>query len=73
MIAALSRVMDNPIGPFLRGGELSLGKVSGCQCDLVQDEVSYVKLSELHSLVIVLDHLLLVLRHLVGGFLSHFV
>ena len=73
MIAALSRVMDDLIGPFPRGGKLSLGRVSGCRGNLTQDMVSYVKSSELHFLVIVLGHLLLVLCHLVGSFLSHFV
>ena len=73
MIAALSRVMDDLIGPFPRGGKLSLGRVSGCRGNLTQDMVSYVKSSELHFLVIVLGHLLLVLCHLIRGFLSHFV
>ena len=73
MITALSGVMDDLIGPFPRGGKLSSGRVSGCRGNLTQDIVSYVKSSELHSLVIVLGHLLLVLRHLIGGFLSHFV
>ena len=73
MIAALLGVIDNLIGPFPRAGKLSSGRVSGCRGNLTQDIVSYVKSSELHSLVIVLGHLLLVLRHLIGGFLSHFV
>ena len=73
MITALSGVMDDLIGPFPRGGKLSSGRVSGCRGNLTQDMVSYVKSSELHFLVIVLGHLLLVLCHLVGGFLSHFV
>ena len=73
MIAALSGVMDDPIGPYPRRGKLSSGRVSGCRGNLTQDMVSYVKSFELHSLVIVLGHLLPVLRHLVGGFLSHFV
>ena len=73
MIVALSGVMDDPVGSFPCRAELSLGRISNCRCDLAQDEVSYVKSSEPHSLVIVLGHLLLILRHLVGGFLSHFV
>ena len=73
MIAALSGVMDYLVGSFPCGAELSLGRVSSCWGVLAQDEVSYVKSFELHSLVVVLGHLLLVLYHLVGGFLSHFV
>ena len=73
MLAALSGVMDDPVWSFLYGTELSLGGVSGCWGDIAQDEVSYVKLSELHSLVVVFGHLLLVLRHLVEGFLSYFI
>jgi len=65
--------MDDSVGPFPCGAEFSLGRVSSCWGDLAQDEVSYVKSSEHHSLVVVLDHLLLVLSHLVGGFLSNFV
>ena len=73
MIIALSRVMNDSVGSLLYGAELSLDRVSSCCGDLSQNEASYVKSSELHSLVVVLDHLLLVLRHLVGGFLSYFV
>ena len=73
MLAALSRVMDDPIWSFLYGIELSLGGVSSCWGDIAQDEVFYVKLSELHSLVVVFGHLLLVLRHLFEGFLFYFI
>ena len=52
---------------------VSLGGVFSCWGDLPQDEVSYVKSSELHSLIVVLGHLLLVLCHLVEGFFSYFV
>ena len=73
MIIALSRVMNDSVGSLLYGAELSLDRVSSCWGDLSQDKASYVKSSELHSLVVVLNHLLLVLRHLVRGFLSYFV
>ena len=63
MIAALFRVTGDPVGSFPGWAEFTLGRVFGCQGDLVQDDVPYVKSSELHSLVVVLDHLLLVLRH----------
>ena len=42
MIAALSGVMDDPIGPYPRRGKLSSGRVSGFQGDLAQDEVSLI-------------------------------
>ena len=73
MITALFGIMDDPVRSFLCGVELFLGRIFGCWGDLAQDEVSYVKSSELHSLVVVLGHLLMVLPHLVGGFLSYFV
>ena len=73
MISALSGVMDDLVWSFPYGAELPLGKISGCQGDLTQDEVSYVKSFEPHSLVIVLGHLLPIPRHLVRGFLSHFI
>ena len=65
--------MDNPVGFFPCGAELSLGRVSGCRGDLAQDEVSYIKSFELLSLVVVLGHLLMILCHLVEGFVSHFI
>ena len=46
--------MDDPIGSFLGWAKFPLGKVFGCQGDFMWDEVPYVKLSELHSLVVVL-------------------
>ena len=73
MIATLLGVMEDSVESFLCEAELSLGRVSDCWGDLAQDEVFSVKSSELHSLVVVLGHLLLVLRHLVRGFLSYFV
>ena len=73
MIATLSEVTNDPVGSFPCRAELSLGKVSSCRGDLAENEVSYVKSSERHSLVVVLGHLLLILRHLVGGSLSHFI
>ena len=73
VIAVLSGVMNDLVGPFPCGAKLSLGRVSGCWGDLAQDKVSYVKSSELHFLVVALGRLLLVLRHLVEGFLSYFI
>ena len=73
MIAALPRVIDDPIRSFPYGAEFSLGRISGYWDDLAKDEVSYVESSELHPFVVILSHLLLVLCHLVKGFLSHFI
>ena len=73
VIATLFGVMDDPVRSFPCGTELSLGGVFSCYDDLPQDEVSYVKSSELHSLVVVLSHLLLIFCHLIGGPLFDFV
>ena len=73
MIVALFGVIDDPIGTFPGWAKLPLGWVLGSRCDFAQDEISYVKLSELHSLVVVLGHLLLVLCHLMGCFASEFI
>ena len=73
VIATLSRVMDDPVRSFPYAAEFPLGRVSSCWGDLAQDEVSYVESSELYPLVIVFDHLLLVLFHFIGIFLSDFV
>ena len=73
MITALSRVIDDPVGSFPSWAELPLGRVFGCQGDFVQDKVPYVKSSELHSLVVVFGHLLLILHHFVRSSVSNFV
>ena len=73
MITALSGVLDDLIGSFPCGAEFPLGRVFGCWGDFAQDKVPYVESSELHPLVAVLSHLLLVLRHLLRGFFSDLV
>ena len=70
MISTLSGVTNDPVRSFPGWAELTLGKVFSCRGDLAQDKVPYVKSSELHSLVLVLGHLLLVLRHSVRNFIS---
>ena len=73
MITILSGIMDDPVGSFPGWAKFSLGRVFGCWDNFAQDKVPYVKSSELHSLVVVIGHLLLVLRHLVKGPVSDFV
>ena len=73
VIATLPRIMDDFVASFLGWAKLPLGWVHGSQCDFAQDDISYVKSFELHSLVVVLSHLLLVLCHFVGCFVSGFV
>ena len=73
MIAALPGIMGDFVESFLGWAKLPLGRVLGSMCDFAQDEVSYIKSSELHSLVVVLNHLLLVLHHLIGCSVSRFV
>ena len=73
VIAALSGVMDDPVRSFPYGAKFPLGRVFSCWGDLAQDEVSYVESSKLYPLVVVFGHLLLVLCHLIGSFLSDFV
>ena len=65
--------MSDFVGSFLGWAKLPLGWVLGGMCNFAQDEISYVKSSKLHSLIVVLSHLLLVLRHLTGCFVSGFV
>ena len=72
MIAALPGVVDDSVGSFPCGAKLSLGRVPSRCGDLAQDEVAYVKSSELYPLVVVFDHLLLVLRHSAKNFVSYF-
>ena len=68
VITALPGVLDDPVGSFPCGVEFPLGRVFGCWGDFTQDKVPYVESSKFHSLVVVLGHLLLVLRHLVRSF-----
>ena len=65
--------MDDPVRSFPYGAEFPLGKVFSCWGDFVQDKVLYVESSELHPLVVVLGHLLLVLHHLVKSIFSDLV
>lgn len=60
--------MDVPVGSFLGWAEFPLGRslVAGVT-------LRYVKSSEFHSLVVVLDHLLLRLRHFVRSFVSDLI
>ena len=73
VIVALPGVIDDPVGSFPCGAEFPLGRVSGCWGDLAQDEVAYIKSSELYPLIVVFSHLLLVLRHSAGSFVSYFL
>ena len=73
VITALPRVVDDSVRSFPCGAKLSLGRVFSCCGNLEQDEVAYVKSSELYPLVVVFGHLLLVLRHSTGSFVSDFI
>ena len=73
MIAALPGVVDDSVGSFPCRAKLSLGKVPSHCGDLAQDEVAYVKSSELYPFVVVFNHLLLILRHSAGSFVTYFV
>ena len=73
VITALPEVVDNSVGSFPCGAKLSLGRIFCCCGDFVQDEVSYIESSEFYSLIVVFGHLLLVLCHFVGSFVSYFV
>ena len=73
MVATLPGIMGDFVGSFPGWAKLPLGWVLGSRCDFAQDEISYVKSSELHFLIIVLGHLLLVLCHFAGCFVSRFV
>ena len=65
--------MDDLVGTLSYGAKFSLGRVFSRCDDLTQDEVPYVKSSELYPIVVVFGHLLLVLCHLVRGFFSDFI
>ena len=70
MIATLSGVVDDSVGTFPCEAKLSLGRVSSRCGDLALDKVAYVQSSELYPLVVVFGHLLLVLHHSAGSFIS---
>ena len=73
MVAALSRVVNDPVRPFLCEAELPLCGISGCRGNLAQDEISYVQSSEFYPFIVVVGHPLLVLCYSDGRFFSHFV
>ena len=64
VIASLLGIMGDSVGSFLGWAELPLSWVLGGSCDFVQDEISNIKLFELHSSIAILGYLLLVLCHL---------
>ena len=73
VITALPRVVDDSVRSFPCGAKLSVGRIFSCCGNLAQDEVAYVKSSEFDPLIVVFGHLLLVLRHSAGSFVSYFV
>ena len=73
MITALPRVVDDSVRSFPCGVKLSLGRISSRCGNLAQDEVSYIKSSEFYPFIVVFGHLLLVLHHSAGSFVSYFV
>ena len=73
VITALSGVMDDLVQSFPCEAKFPLDRVFGRWGDFAQDKVPYVKSSEFHSLVVVFNHLLLVLRHLVRSSISDLI
>ena len=73
VVAPLSRVVDNSVRFFPCGAKLSLGGIFGHSGNLAQDKIPYVKSSELYPLIVVFGHLLLILHHSAGNFVSYFV
>ena len=73
VVASLSRVVDDSVRSFPCGAKLSLGGISGHSGNLAQDEIPYIKSSELYPLVVVFGHLQLILRHPNGSLFSYFV
>ena len=73
VITTMPGVMDNSVMFFPCRAKLSLGRISSRYGNLAQDEVIYIKSSEFYPLIVVFGHLLLVLRHFVGSFISYFV
>ena len=72
-VAALSRVVNDPVRPFPCGAELPLCRISGCRGKFAQDEISYIQSSEFYPFIVVVGHPLLVLCHSQGRFFSYFV
>ena len=73
VIAILPEIMGDFVWSFPSWTKLPLSWVLGGKCDFAQDEVSNIKSSKLHSLVVALRHLLLVLCHLAWCFVSKLV
>ena len=73
MVAALSRVVNDPVRPFPCGAELPLCEIFDCRGNLTQDEISYVQLFKLYPFIVLVGHPLLVLCYSYGRFFSHFV
>ena len=73
VVAALSRVVNDPVWPFPCGAELPLCGISGCRGNLAKDEIPYVQSSELYPFIVVVGHPLLVLCYSDGHFFSHFI
>ena len=73
MIVTLPGIMGDFVGSFPSWAKLPLGWVLGGRCDFAQDEVSNIKSSKLHPLIVILGHLLLGHYHLAGCFVSRFV
>ena len=73
VVASLSRVVDDLVRSFLCGAKLSLGGISGRSGNLAQDEIPYIKSSELYPLIVVFGYLQLILRHHDGSLFSYFV
>ena len=73
VVASLSRVVDDSVGSFPCGAKLSLGWISSHSGNLAQDQIPYIKSSELYPLIVVFCHLQLILRHSDGSLFSYFV
>ena len=73
VITALPGVVDDSVRSFPYGAKLSLVRIFCCCGNFVQEEVSYGESSEFYSLIVVFGHLLLILHHSAGNFVSYFV
>ena len=65
--------MNDLVRSFPYRTQLSLGRVFSCCGGLAQDEVSYVQSPEFNPLIVILGHLFLILFHLAGCVVSHFI
>ena len=72
-VASLSRVVDDSVESFPCGAKLSLGWISGRNSNLAQNQIPYIKSSELYPLIVVFHHLQLILRHSDESLFSYFV